>query len=257
MLAALFGTVFQYSRWLVEQQLARNADDFKIATHTFNTLAADLAKAQTLQETLFFTYDSATSPANPQQLKFLRKRGADIYPLYEEQRLALRQKMDSLLFDVQRHLDWASDPKSRDFTAATGGSRDPLSYGKLKRADFDCLSKRSMPHFPDEKLLGVEKFDSFDVDWRSIKHHLIVYNYCFRQIHDQIEAVRVWAGLSGDADMQAAALDIEKLKQKLDNNVQRLNGISMLGLIQVERVRELNTPPGVLNFLRLAVTGSS
>lgn len=257
-LAALFGTAFQYSRWLVEQQLARNADDFKIATHTFNTLAEDLAKAQTLQETLYFTYRDALTPDNPEHLKFLRQRAAAIYVLYEAQRLAMRQRMDSLLFDVQRHLDWASAPQFRDLAAATGASRDPLSYGRLKQAKFDCLDKKkSIPHFPDQTSLGIENFGTFDVDWRSIKHHLIVYNFCFRQIHDEIEAIRVWAALPDSTDMRSNGVNAEGLAQKLDNNVQRLNGISMLGLIQVERVRELNTPPGVLHFLKLAVTGTS
>lgn len=249
--AAAVGTAFQYARWHVEQQLERHAEDFKAATKTFDTLNTELSKAQTLQEMLYFTYSEAAGPVTQQQMRFLRDRAAVVFPQYEDQRMLMRQKMDSLIFDVQRHLDWASAPQHRDLSAATGVAKDPLSYGKLKVAKFDCTPEQSMPHFPDLTTLDVVRFDGFDIDWKSIKHHLVVYNYCFRKIHDALEPVRVWAAAAKETTLPATALDpAPDLKTQLDNNVQRLNGISMLGMIQVERVRELNTPPDPFYYVR-------
>lgn len=249
--AAAVGTAFQYARWYVEEKLERNADDFTAATRTFDSMNVELAKAQTLQEVIYFTYADAMEPHPPQKLKYLRERAAATFPAYEAQRMMLRQKIDAIIFDAQRHLDWASAPQHRDMSASTGAAKDPLSYGKLKQAKFDCTGEASMPHFPDEKTLDVVSFKGFDIDWRSIKHHLIVFNYCFRQVHDAIEPARVWAAGAQDASQPPLpAPPPAATRQQLDNNVQRLNGISMLGMIQVERVRGLNTPPDLFYFLR-------
>lgn len=256
-LATAFGTVFQYSRWIVEQRLERNAEDFKAASGTFDNLILDLAKAQTLQETMFFLHHEAAQATDTQQLKFLRKRAGEILPEYEKTRLELRQKIDSMLFSVQRHLDWASDPNRRNATAATGGTSDPLSYGKLKEIDFNCLDELSLPNFPNEQALKPVPFVGFAIDWRSIKHHLVVYNYCFRRIHEMMEPARMWGTVGNETTPPPPLPAATTLRKHLDNNIQRLNGLSMLGMIQVERVRELNMPPGLMFYVRQAVIGPS
>lgn len=253
LIAALVSAYFQHNRWYVEQSLARNAADFKAATDSFEAISAELSKIRSLQEILFFTYSAAANRTEPEDVAYLAARAREIFPIYERERVELREKMDSYIFAVRRNLDWASG-------WSTGGDRnatrdDPLSYAALNTSsDFDCADPRTMPKSGDAGF-GRENFEKFTADWNSSTHQLIVFDFCFRKLHSLVAPARFWAGTlppEGTASAAPPAMSAEKLASittQLDNQVYRLNRFTALGITQVERIRQTNAPPRFLDFL--------
>lgn len=247
---------FQHSRWYVEQRLARSAADFAAASATFNTISAELARMQALQEILFFLHDEAARNPTPEKAAFLAARGREVFGAYEAGRVNLRARMDAYIFDARRHLDWPSSEQDPDLLESNGLDRDPLGYGMLKSAkDFNCVAADSMPQSVDGKKFTSSPFKGFKVDWNSSAHHLIVFSFCFRYIHDKIENARVWATNLSLKDAPSPPLvpvkpaEQDAIMTQLHNQVHRLNGFSSLGMTQVERARRLNEPPGFLRFV--------
>lgn len=267
--AALVTTYFQYKRWDVEQRLAKSQAEFQSASQTFASVSANIARAQALQEILFFIYRDASANPPPDKAAFLTARARETYPLYEAARVELRQKIDTYLFDTRQHLDWASDIQVPGVIALGGVDPDPLSSGELKSAsDFSCLEERSMPQSMDHKMFERSSYKTFQIDWNSSTHHLIIFVHCFRAIHDQMEPARIWAGNLVEASRQPAAPgngtngsptlakpvlgnnEAQVLIHQLNNQIQRLNGFSALGMTQVARTRRQNAPPGFFTFIQ-------
>lgn len=250
---------FQHSRWYVEQRLARSAADFAAASATFDAISSELARMQALQEILFFVYDEASRNPTPAKASFLAARGRETFAAYEKGRVDLRAKIDSFIFDARRHLDWPSSEKVPELVVRKGVDRDPLSYGKLtgsaNESGFNCMSEKSMPQSTDNKTFLPSRFKEFQIDWNSSAHHLIVFSYCFRFLHNQIENARVWAGnLSLDGAPRPPAVQLNdkeyrEIKKQLDNQVYRLNGFSAIAMTQVEYSRVVNAPPAFLAFM--------
>lgn len=254
--AALVSSYFQHSRWIVEQRLARTAADFQAASTTFATISSELARVNTLQEILFFTYRDAVTKPNAANAEFLAARGKELFAQYEKGRVELRAKMDSYIFDARRHLDWPSAGKPPALLAEKGVNRDPLGYGLLKqsaaRGEFDCIREKSMPQASKGQAFITSPFTGFSVDWNSSTHHLVVFGYCFRVLNELIEPARIWAaGLDGNGKPPApmTSEQIASITTQLDNQLHRLNGFSALGITQVERSRAASEPSGFLAAL--------
>lgn len=256
--AALVTAYFQHSRWSVEQRLARSASDFTAATTTFTTISTELARIQALQEIIFFLYLDAIAGPSPEKASYLAARAREVFPLYETGRVALRQKMDAFIYDTRRHLDWASFAGVPEVVALRGVNRDPLSYGVLKLAKFDCSNRLSVPQTVNQKRFEPSRMKDFLVDWGSSTHQLIVINYCLRQVHELMEPARIWAGnLLGLKDPSQALPaparmppeTIKDIQETLDFGILRLNGYSSVGAAQVERIRALNAPSGFWSFV--------
>ncbi|GGF50999.1 hypothetical protein GCM10007301_08000 [Azorhizobium oxalatiphilum] len=261
--AALTTVYFQYNRWDVDQRLARAKTDFEAADQTFRTISGDLARMQSLQEILFFLYKDATASPTPEKAGFLLARGRETFVLYEKGRVELRAKIDSYIFDVRRHLDWASTAGTPELILSNGIDLDPLSYGKIAQSaaagEFDCAAEKSMPQSSDHQTFEPSRFKGwFDVDWRSSTHHLIIFNYCFRTLHNLIEPARIWAGSPSPANPPTANPTApvamtgpmaQVIGTQLNNQVQRLNGFSALGSTQVEQVRLNSRPISFLDFI--------
>mgnify|MGYP000856635737 CR=1 FL=1 len=281
-IAAWVSAYFQHNRWYVEQRLARDTKELQDATETFTKITTSLAKAQALQEILFFTFVEATKNIPDSERKYLEDIARNTFVDYESERISLREKIDYFIFDTRWHLDWASDLATPQIITQGGVNRDPLSYGRIKSSDntrnddkasdFNCLDPRSMPQSIDNKSFEPSKFKAFTIDWYSSTHTLILYNYCFRTLHDEIWPARVWAGtlapkLSTSAQAAAASAPsaaqtpptppqvlsesrIDQLADQLSNQVQRLNAFSALGMTQIERTRKKTEPPGFWMFVR-------
>lgn len=280
-IAAGVSAYFQHKRWYVEQRLARDTKELQDATETFTKITASLAKAQALQEILFFTYVEAAKDIPNSERKYLENIARDTFVNYEAERIALRGKIDSFIYDTRWHLDWASGLKTPEIIAQGGVNSDPLSYGRIKgsdntrnddkTSDFNCLNPRSMPQSSDNKIFEPSKFNAFTIDWYSSTHTLIVYNYCFRTLHDEIWPARIWAGTLAPKNLtptQAAAAAvppagqtqpappqalpewrIDQLADQLSNQVQRLNAFSALGMTQIERTRKKTELPSYWAFI--------
>ncbi|MFH3479688.1 hypothetical protein [Xanthobacter variabilis] len=254
--AASASSIFQYSRWQAEQSLARTAADFQAATTTFAAISSELARINTLQEILFFTYRDAVTKPNTANAEFLAARGKELFALYEIGRVDLRAKMDSYIFDARRHLDWPSAATTPALLTDKGMDRDPLGYGQLKRSaargEFDCIREKSMPQSSDGQVFTPSDFKDFSVDWNSSTHHLVVFGYCFRVLNELLEPARIWAaGLdsSGKTPSPMTSEQMDAISTQLDNQVHRLNGFSALGITQVERSRARAKPPGFLSAM--------
>lgn len=244
---------FQFNQWSIEKTLDRAKTDYDLATQTFDDVVKTLANAQKLQEILFFTYRGAAG-APPERAPFYVHQAQAVYKDYTTARMELRTGMDRLIYRAQLHIDWASDLDADQTLSSNRYRFDPISETGLDAAHFDCADPRSVPNYDRFADLTAITVGDMVVDWRSVKHQLVVFYHCFDAIHDLLFPVRVWA--SGDApesprplptQADAGALSVRVLPI-MDKQVLRLNGISMLALTRIEQIRRLNALPSFLDY---------
>lgn len=251
--ATLIGSYFEYKSAQHEKSLTQYKEDFEAATKTFAEVASALQSPMKLQHALFITFSEAvrdgvyTDPA-----AFLTKSSRKLYVTYNDERLALRKDIDVLARKVEIYIDWASD-LNRD-PAAAARSSDPLGSSFVLGAyDFDCDKHRPEPDKDFEIANKDKNRPPLKVDWKSAKHHVYSFFYCFEITHSQMRAARQWASESPIEESDRKKFipvsndktkwrdEVEKLhrpvRSSLDTAVQRLSAFNSLAMRRIEQIR--------------------
>jgi hypothetical protein len=235
------GSYFQYVSWREEQNIARYKEDFAAATAVFGDVANTLSTVVNLQQIVYFTFrDAVDAGVEGDDDAFQTKSARDIYKSYVDARNALRERIDALARKMEIYIDWPSD-RNRDPTVRK--SADPLNSHSLGEYDFDCAK-----YLPDSASIESLKVDSvpkpntaasLQVDWRSTKHHIVAFQYCFETVHRLIFAARQWASKSPVApEMKDKIIrDREKTQIAFDQLVERLNAFMMLTMWRIQDIR--------------------
>jgi hypothetical protein len=241
LIGTIVGSYFQYVSWREEQNIARYKEDFAAATEVFASTASALSTAMNLQQLVYFTYrDAIASGADSNDDAFQTKSGRDIYKAYVDARNSLRQNIDTIAHKMEIYIDWPSD-RGRDPTVQM--SNDPLNSHSIGSYDFDCDKYFPDYHASDTlKPISIPKKGSgaaLQVDWRSTKHHVATFQYCFERAHAAIFAARAWASKSPvDADSKNKFIhNQDNIQSSLDNLVERHNALMLLTKWRIEDIR--------------------
>lgn len=251
--AVIAAAFFQFNQWSIEKSLDRAKTDYDLAIHAFEKAVDQLSKAQNLQETLFLTYHGAAG-APAERATYHMARAKEAFADYASAQRDLRIEIDELIYNTQLYIDWASDLDSDKSLTSYRYGFDPLNNDKLNAVKFDCAAPSSVPDYSSFDKLGANVFDGIVVDWRSAKHQLVVFYHCFDELNARLFPVRLWA--SGNLPDSSARLpdvanasDITaQVRPILDNQIQRLNALSMLMLTRIEQIRRLNELPSFFDF---------
>ena len=253
LIAVIAAAFFQFNQWSIEKSLERAKTDHELALKAFETSMDQLSRAQNLQEILFFTYQGAAGAPQERSAYFMA-RGKEAFDDYSKARRDLRIEIDELVNKSQLYIDWASDLNADKSLKSQRYAFDPISSNRLDANNFNCAAPASVPDYSSFQTLTTESFGDLQVDWRSAKHQLVIFYHCFNKLHGMLFAARLWA--SGQLPANPSSLPSEteagKLSDKvqpiLDNQVQRLNGLSMLMMTRVEQIRRLNELPSFFDF---------
>lgn len=262
LVAVIATAFFQFNQWSIEKTLDRAKTDYTLAIQTFDELIGTLAKAQNLQQILYYLHKAAGT--SPDQALYFQKQAHDIATEYGKARLELRTGIDRLLYKAQLYVDWASDLDANQTLASTRYRFDPIrsqvakagtiSEGKLDGAGFDCAAKNAVPNYTAFTDLKAEPVGSVMIDWRSTKHQLVIFYHCFDELHGAILPARIWATKepASPADAQPSKSIVASLEPKVEpamhNQVIRINGLSMLVMTRIEQIRRLNALPSFFDF---------
>lgn len=265
----LFG-YFQYLSAYEEKVSTQYKEDYGAATAAFAEVSNAFAKAQSLQQLLYFNYREVAGSENEKRADVIQAVSArETYKPYDEARMKLRENIGVLSRRIEMQIDWAS---SRNHNPAVPRdiNVDPLSRAKLGEYNFDCDDLNNMPHFPpreprteEEKkvkwYVNVPAIDDtthtivagkprIHIDWYSAKHHVWTMYYCFEGTHAAIRAARQWASASAvDPGDRARFLERkEDILQALDLQVLRLQAFMSLAMLRIEDIRVKYRPNGFL-----------
>jgi hypothetical protein len=236
LIGSLLVGYFQFLGAYQDKVSAQAKDDMSEATSTFLEISNSFAKAQTLQQILFFDFAAALDNKTDGNTQALETADAQkIYPDYQETRNALRQNSDLLARKAELYLDSASD-YARDPAETRTPSTDPLDQSLLGAYNFDCDDPNNHPDFakaersiqkgvpgkPAEAPCPVDKSQwnndppgtfvdlcartddgklipnkpAITIHWYSAKHQLLAMHYCFQILHSRLLAARDWASKS-------------------------------------------------------------
>src|SRR5258708_34995251 len=182
LIGTIVGSYFQYVSGREKQTIAPYKEVFAAATEVFASTASGLSTAMNLQQLVYFTYrDAIDSGADSNDDAFQTKSGRAIYKDYVDARTSLRENIDTFAHKMEIYIDWPSD-RGRDPTVQI--SNDPLNSHSVGSYDFDC--DKFFPDYHSTNTLmpvSIPKKDSgtaLQVDWRSTKHHVVTFQYCFQ-----------------------------------------------------------------------------
>jgi hypothetical protein len=83
------------------------------------------------------------------------------------------------------------------------------------------------------------------VNWSSLKHQLVTFQYCFERLHDKLKPAREWASSIGTPKISVPDFkDSELIHQKLDDQVARFNFFVALAMRRIEDIRIKYRPNG-------------
>jgi len=257
LLGWLVSALIQYNSWTVEHRLKAAETDLEQATKTFTETSDLLSRAITLQQMLVYNYIAAletkTDPDN--RLAFLGQQAKTVHDDYTRVRIELRQSIDVIVRKAEIYIDWPSWPTASSPVGKV--LRDPLTLSTISAANIDCDSLRAPGQ--DVQAWKAEPTSSQagapQVDWRSAKHHLAVIYTCFDHLHRDIEPIRRWAA-AFKADQPPAKFDdatrtamttlTDRLRERFDMQIDRLDKFMALAMTRIETVRVRNSPPGFI-----------
>lgn len=262
LIASVVAAFYQHSKWSAEQNIKNNIDAIERANNTFDTISKKISEAHALQEVLFFTYHEAVNSFDIYQNSYLMNLAKKTFVEYETARIDLLKNIDFYIYSTRRNLDWVSDPYRPNASMQDGTDQDPLSYARLKCA-LTCTGSASVPQidsithkYEKSVIKNNENGVGFDIDWNSATHNLIVFNYCFRDLHRSILDARVWAESISNGKMLAprplSASQEKKIEQKIDYQTMRLNVFSSRAMAEVAMAVERREPP---NFFAYYIRG--
>ncbi|GLI23175.1 hypothetical protein GGQ86_003285 [Xanthobacter flavus] len=267
LVAVIATAFFQFNQWSIDKTLDRAKSDYALATQTFDELIGTLAKAQNLQQIVYFLYKAAANAPQDQAVYF-HKQAQNVAIEYAKIRMELRTGIDRLFYKAQLYIDWASDLDDNRTLASTrysfapvgsnvapsGAKADTLSDAKLDGAGFKCTDKKAVPDYVVFTDLKPVPMGPIIVDWRSAKHQLVIFYHCFDELHQAILPARIWAATdpatpgTGQPSKTAATALAGPVEAAMDNQVIRINGLSMLVMTRIEQIRRLNALPSFFDY---------
>ncbi len=240
LIGTVIGSYFQYVSWREEQNIARYKEDFAAATATFADTSRTLSAAMNLQQIVYFTFKNAVNAdVDTKDDAFLTKSGREIYKGYADARNSLREDIDAVAGKMEIYLDWPSD-RSREPGLKISG--DPLNGNSIGGYDFDC--DKYLPDYRSIDTLtaiSIPKPNAqpLQVDWRSTKHHVVTFQYCFERVHSSILVAREWASRSAvdPAAKEKIIRNEDRIQASLDRMVERLHAFMTLAMWRIEDIR--------------------
>jgi hypothetical protein len=251
----ILASVFQYSSWRDDKQLARHREELESAISNFQEISKTLSGVMNLQQILYFTHKSAAGgqgPVDPQQLNYLLNSGKTILAEYTAERTSLRKSVDILIGKADLFIDRPTRSYDERLPAA---DQVKSNKGKvfsnrtiLRTAGFDCA--RDMPQSKPITL------GTISIDWRQTRDHVAAFYFCLEEIHYAIYPMRVWAiqatmhdlqrtgssahGSDDAAELRPRPLPLEKVGQiedGIDLQATRLNDFITLSTNKIEEMR--------------------
>ena len=193
---------YQYLSAYDDKVRTIGTEQIAAAEATFADVSAQLSKAVTLQQLLYFNYHDATKHHRDGDAQALETKNARaIFKEYDDLRTQLRESVDLMARRVEVTIDWASNTE-RDAADAGAFGGDPMSRIALGAYNFQCDDDKYMPNFdpgyadlpvPPQLHIDNPKAEALRVDWYSAKHQLLTLYYCFHVNHTGIGVVRQWA----------------------------------------------------------------
>jgi len=268
---ALFA-YFQYLSNYENKVREISKDDLTAATSVFIELSNKLAGAMTLQQMLYFTF-ADTDGKKPEEISLSTRTAPDTYKSYYAARTELRQNISVYARRAEIFIDWPSDlgrdpaqektlpsdPISKSGINANGqqdhdGGADAINL--IGAYNFDCdqmfpesrkleyLGELTLPR-PQSLPKNPNAPQQIVVNWGSLKHQLVTFQYCFERIHDKLKPVREWASSLGTkTEVKPDIQDRELIRDKLDGQVARFNYFVALAMRRIEDIRIKYRPIG-------------
>lgn len=245
---SLLASHYQYLSAYDDKVRAIGKEQIIAAEGTFTDVSAQLSKAITLQQLLYFNYRDAIKHRRDGDAQALETKNARaIFMQYDDLRTELRENIDLMARRVEITIDWASNVK-RDAAHAGPFGGDPMSRIALGNYDFNCDTDSYMPSFknphvdvpPTKAMLSTNpNSPSLGIDWYSAKHQLLTLYFCFQATHSGIEVVRQWASSSAldEQKKKEFADDPNKLGDRFDREAERLNSFNTLAARDIETIR--------------------
>ena len=241
---------FQYQSEYQDKAKAEASAQIGAAEKTFTEISGIFSKAITLQQFLFFNYrDALKASADGDDRSLEAKNARAIFPDYDALRISLRESVDLIARQVERDIDWRSDP-THDGAADTIIGTDPISRIALGAYNFECDSNGPMPSFrpgemttvlppPPALLRENPGAQALALDWNSAKHHLLTLYYCFEVAHRRIATARQWAANSSidNAARDHFRREIETIQINFDREAVRLNAFMALAARRIETIQ--------------------
>jgi hypothetical protein len=202
-----------------------------------------------LQERLIFGfYDAVKQKIDTDGNAYGTKSARAMIGGYESSYAALRENINLIGKKMEIYLDWASD-LNRDPAMMVSPTADPISTSSLGNYNFDC--DKDMPSFEKNKstlLLKDKTGHVLNVDWNSAKHNVLTIYYCFYTIHDAMKPVRQWASSDpvGASEQGSFIKQESAIKDRLANQVMRLNTFMGVAMNEIEQIRVKYRPNGFL-----------
>lgn len=246
-LSTLIVAYFQYLSAYQDKVATQAKDDLESATAAFKEASTALSVPLSLQERLISGYyDAIDQKIDTDANAYLTRSMRAINGPYQDAYTALRQNINLLAQSVEIYLDWASDA-NRDPAINIPPTADPISVSALGTYNFDC--DNDMPIFTEngyKLVLKGQDGTELDVDWYSVKHHILTIYYCFYLTHELMEPAREWAS-SSPVDTNGKGKFIERKKLltgRLTKQIVRANAFMGLALNEIEQIRVKYRPNG-------------
>ena len=158
---------------------------------------------------------------------------------------------------VQQEAQQEAQQKTQQKTDTTNQTASAVDIVNLIGAyNFDCdemfpvsrklsyLGELTLPR-PETLAKNTGLPDQIVVNWGSLKHQLVTFQYCFERIHDKLEPAREWASSIGTERVVVPDFaDRELIHQKLDDQVARFNYFIALAMRRIEDIRVKYRPNG-------------
>jgi hypothetical protein len=236
----------------------------------FIELSNKLAGATTTQQMLYFTF-ADTNGKKPEEISLPMRSAPDIYKIYSVARTELRQNISVYARRAEIFIDWPSD-LGRNPALEKHLPSDPITKSGINTTidhdgaadvinligayNFDCdlmyPESRDLGHLGDLTLPRPPSLPKnpnappqIVVNWGSLKHQLVTFQYCFERIHDKLKPTREWASSIGTAGQTKPNYnDNELIRDRLDGQVARFNYFLALAMRRIEEIRIRYRPSG-------------
>lgn len=274
LVAAALLAYFQYLSTYEAKVRDISKDDLAAATSVFIELSNKLASAMTLQQMLYFTF-AGTDGKKPEDVSLLIRSAPELYKSYSAARTELRQNISVYARRAEIFIDWPSDldrnpaleknlptdPITKSGINATAqptsnhdGAADvinligaynfdcdqmfPVSRDLARLGDLTLPRPQSLPKDPNSP-------EQIVVNWGSLKHQLVTFQYCFERAHDKLKGAREWASaITATSQIKANYGDGELIRDRLDGQVARFNYFVALAMRRIEDIRIRYRPSG-------------